>query len=293
MSRPNNHVATRISSHSWDIAPGAFKAYGFAMLLVAAAAVLCRGLEFVTLKLQTVTTFFPAVLFAALVGGAGPGIFAAVLSGSVWWLNFLSPFSTRLPLTVGDELNLITFIIASALVVWATDHYRRVTKRLRDEERFRRLVVDELAHRLKNKVATIQSFIVFRLRNHPDVRDETIRSLSALTATDDLISSSQGHGADIRNMLSAELSPYDPSRISMKRKNLLLHAKLALTFAWLLHELATNAAKYGAPSVRRAACFRMGARKWTIGSPLVRELWAARGPTEPSWFWKKTVPASA
>ena len=50
------------------------------------------------------------------------------------------------------------------------DHYRRLTKRLEDEENFRKLAVEELAHRLKNKLATIQSIISFQLRDEPQTK---------------------------------------------------------------------------------------------------------------------------
>ena len=58
----------------------------------------------------------------------------------------------------------------------------------------------------------------------------------------------QGRGARIRDVLSAELRPYGASRISIGGPDCLLSPKLALTMALLAHELATNAAKYGALS---------------------------------------------
>ena len=61
----------------------------------------------------------------------------------------------------------------------------RLTNRLEDEEKFRKLAVDELAHRLKNKLATIQSIISFQLRDEPPVRDAILVRLNALSATDD------------------------------------------------------------------------------------------------------------
>jgi two-component sensor histidine kinase len=142
----------------------------------------------------------------------------------------------------------MAYLFASALVVWGADHYRRLKSRLEDEEKFRKLAVEEFAHRLKNKIATIQSIIGFQLRDNPAVRDAITRRLIALSATDDLILTTQGQGARIRDILSAELSPYDVSRISMAGPDILLPPKLALTLALLTHELATNAAKHGALS---------------------------------------------
>lgn len=236
----------------WRVASGSAQAYALAAIFVILASLLRWGLGFFTLfpvlDLQAFTTFYPAVLFAALVGGAGPGIFATLLGGLICWWAFLSPYRQLLPLDLANTINLLTYLVASAVIVWATDHYRSLTKRLTDEENLRKLAVDELAHRLKNKVATIQSIVSFRLRAYPQVRDDVIGSLASLMAVDELITAAQGAGANIRDILAAELAPYDTSRVSMTGPDRLLSSKLALTMALLLHELATNAAKYGALS---------------------------------------------
>jgi two-component sensor histidine kinase len=228
--------------------PGSTETYVLAVVFVAIASLLRWGLGFLTDDLQAFTTFYPAVLLAALLGGAGPGIVAALLGGLVCWWNFLPPYTSLLPLSAADTINLVTFFAASAVVIWATDHYRGVVQRLRDEEGFRTLAVEELAHRLKNKVATIQAIIGFRLREHQQERDEIVNALGALMATDDLITASQGEGAKLRDLLATEVAPYDASRISMAGPDCLLSPTLALTVALLVHELATNAAKYGALS---------------------------------------------
>ena len=230
------------------LSPGTTETYVLAIVFVAIASLLRWGLGFFTQELQAFTTFYPAVLFAALLGGAGPGIVATVLGGFICWWNFLPPYTSLLPLSTADTINLVSYFVASALIVWATDHYRRLVRRLRDEEGFRKLAVEELAHRLKNKVATIQAIVGFRLREHQQEKDEIVSSLGALMATDDMITASQGQGANLRNILSTEIAPYDASRVSMTGPDCLLSPKLALTMALLVHELTTNAAKHGALS---------------------------------------------
>ena len=228
------------------LSPGSAEAYVFATILVVIASLIRWGLGLVGGDVQAFTTYYPAVLFAALVGGAGVGTFAALAGGLIGWWAFLPPQFG--PLTPGQEISLLSYVIASLLIVWGADHYRTITKRLEDEEKFRKLAVDELAHRLKNKLATIQSIISFQLRDDPQVRDAILSRLGALSATDDLIMAAQGQGALLRDILSAEFAPYDVSRILMEGPGCLLPPKMALTMALLVHELATNAAKYGALS---------------------------------------------
>jgi K+-sensing histidine kinase KdpD len=86
-------------------------------------------------------TFFPAVLLAALIGGIGPGILAAIAGGLIGWWAFMAPPMAFFPLKPGQIISLIAYLITCLILV----HYRRLTKRLEDEQKFRELAVEELA----------------------------------------------------------------------------------------------------------------------------------------------------
>jgi HWE histidine kinase/uncharacterized protein DUF4118 len=256
-----NHIGTRRNcgdgvnvsgENNWTnwlrISPGSPEAYVFATLCTVIASLIRWGLGLVSEDILPLPTFYPAVLFSALIGGAGAGAFAAALGGFIGWWAFMPPRFAFFPVTFGQQIGLLMYFSASLLIVWGADHYRKITKRLENEEKFRELAVDELAHRLKNKLATIQSIISFQLRDDPQIRDAILSRLTALSATNDLIMATQGQGAGLRGILSAELRPYGLARVSMEGPDVLLPPKLALMMALLLHELATNAAKYGALS---------------------------------------------
>jgi len=230
------------------IPAGSVQAYVLAIFFVAVAAVLRLAIGLLVEDVVPFATFFPAVLFAALICGIGPGIFAALAGGIIGWWGFLDPPMNWFRLSLGDQISLIAYVATSLIIAWAGEHYRKLTKRLEDEEKFRELAVAELAHRLKNKVATIQSIVTLRLREDPQTRDEILKCFGSLRATDDLIVAAQGKGARIGDILLAELRPYSGARTLIEGPQLLLAPKLALTMALLFHELATNAAKYGALS---------------------------------------------
>jgi HWE histidine kinase len=179
----------------------------------------------------------------------GLAFLAPTVSGLIGWWAFLSPHVGFFPLPIAAELELLTYAVACALIIWGADSYRRLAVRLREEERVRTLAVEELAHRLKNKIASIQSIISYQLREQPRLRDDIIARLVALAATDDLIMTAQGRGASLRAILSVELKPYGLARISMEGPDIILTPTVALTMALIVHELATNAAKYGALSL--------------------------------------------
>jgi two-component sensor histidine kinase len=228
--------------------PGSVEAYLAATVLVVVASLARWGLDFLGETHLTFTTFYPVVLFATYFGEPRVGGFASIAGGLVAWWAFLLPHVGFFPIDISGELELLTYAVACTLIIWGADSYRRLAKRLREEERLRVLAVEELAHRLKNKIASIQSIVSYQLREQPQLRDDIIARLVALSATDDLIMAAQGRGANLRAILSTELKPYGLARISMEGPDIILSPTFALTMTLIVHELATNAAKYGALS---------------------------------------------
>jgi two-component sensor histidine kinase len=231
------------------ISPGSVQAYAFAFICFGAATLLEVGLLWLDKGAGKLIAYLPAIAFAGLLGGIGPGVMVALLGGLTAWLVFMPPsYSFELE-SYGDKISLVTYGVISLLVAWVADHFGRLSKRLEDEEQLRELAVQELAHRLKNKIATIQAIISIQLRDSPRVRDGILNRLTALTVTDHLIEKANGQGAYIRDIASTELAPYIGSQATIQGSNVLLPPKYALTVALIIHELATNAAKYGSLSV--------------------------------------------
>ena len=257
------------------IPAGSVQAYALAIFFVAVAAVVRLAIGTLVEDVVPFATFFPAVLFAALIGGLGPGILAALCGGIIGWGAFIDPSMNWFRSSPGEQISLLAYLVTSLIIVWAGEHYRKLTKRLEDEEKFRELAVAELAHRLKNKVATIQSIVTLRLREDPETRDEIVKCFGSLKATDDLIVAAQGKGARIGDILSAELRPYSGARTLIEGPQILLAPKLALTMALLFHELATNAAKYGALS---SSMGKISVRWWCSDSDLNLEWRESEGP---------------
>lgn len=112
----------------------------------------------------------------------GPGALVALLGGLAAWWGFMPPELSFSLARYGDKVTLVTFAFVSVVVVCAADYFRRLTKRLDDEEHLRQLAVQELAHRLKNKIATIQAIISVQLREQPQMRNDILDRLQALSA---------------------------------------------------------------------------------------------------------------
>ena len=153
---------------------------------------------------------------------------------------------------------LLIFWVVCGLTIWGVEHYRtivrqqrEIAKRLIREEEYRKLLVDELQHRLKNKTSTIHAVLHQVLHDQPEVWNTIDHRIRALSATDDLVARVDGAGCDIKDMLRSELGPYGHVRFNLNGDPLFLPAKLAVSLALIFHELATNAGKYGAFSSAR------------------------------------------
>ncbi len=200
------------------------------------------------------TPYFPAVFFATAFGGVRIGIATALAGGTLGLtLNFGG--------TQSDIARLILFaiyILVCGLTIWGVEHYRsiaaqqrEISKRLTQEEEYRKLVINELQHRLKNKLSTVHAVLHQVLHDQPKIWASIDQRIRALSATDDLIARVDGTGCDIKDLLLSELEPYGHVRFTLNGGALFLPAKLAVSLALIFHELATNAGKYGAFSSAR------------------------------------------
>ncbi len=135
----------------------------------------------------------------------------------------------------------------------ALQSLRDVTDRKQWEER-QQMLLRELTHRVKNTLAVVQSIAYQTMRTYPNA-DEFIPRfdgrLSALASAHTLLSQSRWEGADLAALIRRLLAAYAPEgspRYRVQGEPVTLPADLATPFGLVLHELATNAAKYGALS---------------------------------------------
>ncbi|RWA84425.1 MAG: PAS domain S-box protein [Mesorhizobium sp.] len=126
-----------------------------------------------------------------------------------------------------------------------------ISDRKRAEEQ-RKLLVNELNHRVKNTLAVVQSIASQTIRNSTSLA-EARRTLSSrlvsLAKAHDVLTHENWRGADLEELIAASIRPHAPmERFQLSGDEVWVEPNIALSFALAFHELTTNAIKYGALS---------------------------------------------
>jgi two-component sensor histidine kinase len=130
-----------------------------------------------------------------------------------------------------------------------------ISQRKRSEDR-QRMLLDELNHRVKNTLASVQS-IALQTGRTAETAEEFesafLARINALARVHDLLTKVAWEGASLADIIAQTLAPYDgralpAGRAGVSGPDVRLGPNAAVTLAMAFHELATNAAKYGALS---------------------------------------------
>ncbi|WP_374471582.1 sensor histidine kinase [Phenylobacterium sp.] len=183
--------------------------------------------------------------------GEGQFVFRVVAAdGAVRWLEASAVVAERGP--AGEALRLAGVTIDVTQRRAAEDALQQeVAERRRAEER-QRLLVAELNHRVKNTLATVQSIARQTLRSRPELRrlfEDFEGRLLALSWAHDVLNAEGWSGADLPNLVEQTLRAHQGDqgdRIIAVGPAVRLAPEVALAISLALHELATNALKYGA-----------------------------------------------
>lgn len=153
---------------------------------------------------------------------------------------------------------------------WQADHHRE-------------LMLGELNHRVKNSLATVQSIALQSLADAPSpevFKRAFLARLQALSATHNLLAREAWASVGLRELVLAELAPYRRDgqlQASVDCQDVQLTPKIALALGMAVHELTTNAVKYGALSVPQGRVEVHGKPSQKGGEPWLYLVWREIG----------------
>jgi len=164
-----------------------------------------------------------------------------VLAGSAQALGRGEPI--RVPAHVPSEVGQVADAMAAA------------SRELAEKERRQTLLINELNHRVKNTLATVQTMARLTARSAPDheaYKASLEARILALSKTHNLLTEAAWETVSLRDVLRAELEPYDNGsdrRVVLEGPPVPLAPRVAVALGMAAHELTTNAAKHGSLSV--------------------------------------------
>jgi len=157
--------------------------------------------------------------------------------------------------------------------------YRDITERKLAEDHLR-LMVHELNHRVKNSLATVQAISAQTLRGREvpiEVREALTSRLLALAKAHDVLTDARWAGARLEEIAAQAAEPYGQERFRIAGPGVILPPRAAIAMALAFHELATNAAKYGALSNGSGEIELDWRMEETADPPKLQLSWRERG----------------
>jgi two-component sensor histidine kinase len=146
----------------------------------------------------------------------------------------------------------ITSLIGGVLLLTGLAFAVRMATTIARGEMLHDLLIEELNHRVKNTLAILQAIAVQTFRSASKAERATFEGrLGALAEAHNLLSMEKWQGSGLQDVVSRVMQPYllnNPRRLRMSGPKVPLSPRLAVVLSMILHEIATNAAKYGALS---------------------------------------------
>jgi len=232
-----------------------------ALIIGLVAALLAAGLRVVLRPvLQDEAAFTPnflALFAATFLGGWLSGLTSMLVGGSLTYYFFFDPPETFVR-PAPDLLSLILFWAIAGLVVLSMAQLRSALRRLavREQELLlsreqERILAREMGHRVKNLLAVVRAIVEQSLKGSADVPDARRRIEQRLSALGTAQELALGPMKEVKlaQVLSAAIRALGDERIALEvRCDASIPPDCARGLVLALHELATNALKYGALS---------------------------------------------
>ena len=175
----------------------------------------------------------------------------------------------------------ITSVLGAVLLLTGLAFAVRMATTIARGEMLHDLLIEELNHRVKNTLAILQAIAVQTFQSASKAEREKFEGrLGALAEAHNLLSKEKWRGSDLQDVIGRVLQPYllnNPERVRMSGPPVPLSPRLAVVLSMIVHEMATNAAKYGALS-NDTGTVRLD---WEIltetAQPKLRLIWAEAG----------------
>lgn len=276
-------AATRVVAWTTDrwaelwtdgLAPGSPAGIAFALACVSLATAMRILLGEVGPESAAFAPYYSATLVIAFVCGWASAAISALAGGTLAYLLFLLPDKSLAGSSATVVVSFGLYGASSIVIIWSANSYRRLLLLLQEQDKLRTLFSDELAHRVRNTLAVVQNVIRRSIPDQPELRKKLCNRIAALADTNDILVDAQGVST-FAGLIDRELAHFGGSRVHVSGPDFSCTRETLILLSLVIHELATNAAKYGAFATDAGALYL----DWSLVSGRLDLEWRERGVT--------------
>jgi two-component sensor histidine kinase len=269
---PSSVVEHAIKFWRTGLPPNSVSAFVFSAGCVMIATLIRLAFGHIAFESSAFAPYYAATLIICLLCGWRAALAGATAAGFCAFALFvwpeIGPFGTKATAII----SLCLYAASSIVIISATESYRRLLIQVRAQEQYRKLLSDEMAHRIKNTLAVAQTIVWHSLPDDPVVRDKLCSRLAALAMTNERILRAR-EAILFSTLLRSELEHFGTSRVTMSGPDFFCAESASVLLSLIFHELATNAAKYGALRTPNGKV----AIEWSIANDQLHIEWRERG----------------
>ena len=250
----NENVGTRTTdfidrlTHSvYRSRPYSLRSFGLAVAALVLATALRAAFGSVGSHFP-LTLYFPAILAVGVLAGTPAAIGMALASVVIVWWAFIPPYLQFASLKADNLPLWLLFATASSVTVLVAWLCRAALIRLHEHQRAYRTVARELQHRNKNAVLVTEAIVGKTLQHDRESADTILGRLRAVDYANGLLTNPVPQNVALKTLIESEFAPYGPDRLVAQGPHLDVPPAAARHLVLIIHELVTNAAKYGALS---------------------------------------------
>jgi two-component sensor histidine kinase len=193
-------------------------------------------------------TYFPAILAAGLLAGIPAAVGVTIASAFIVRLFFVPSYLHSAPQSHGEFIDFLVYFVSATLTISFAHYCRVVLKRLHKRNLANEILAGELQHRSKNICAVIDVIIRKSLADDPERARKVFGRIKAMMYASELLTASQPQLITLKQLFLQAIAPYGEDRLEAFGPEIAIAPEPARHLILLVHELVTNAAKYGALS---------------------------------------------
>jgi two-component sensor histidine kinase len=244
-----------VRAHLSGDPPSTSRAIAYGLGLIAAPTIIRIMIDPVISGLAFVT-YFPFVLVAALFMSWGQAMAVTLASAMLANYLFMEPRFTLFA-TQSDTIGSIFFIIASSMIVAVGETLRRAVRELEQSRTREAHLNRELQHRVKNTLAVVQGLATQTFRSVSgagEPLDKLHGRIRALSEANEILRHGQWEECRLPELALRALEPFNTKgALDLVGPECSLPEESCVPLVLALHELATNAVKYGALSTEKGS----------------------------------------